>query len=677
MQPIASDQAWQKAEFPARMNHALAFGAAAIMLLPALSWLPRAWTYWAAGDYIAVHSIMEMFAVAVSTLVFGVGWNAPRGEVSRPIVVLAASSLGIGLLDIAHLLSWSGMPNFVTPSSVDKAIDFWLAARFLSAAAVVAVAVWPGARPASMAWRYGCLAGVLAYTTCAYGVILYAPQVLPRMFVPAVGLTPVKIGLEYGIVVAYVITALTIAMRHSTAWTFRSPHFVAAVLTLVASELAFTLYTDASDKYNLIGHVYKVVAYFFLYRGIVVQTVRAPFLARAQAHAQLARQAEIFSTLIENLPVAVSLIDADLRYTAFNQLFLEFFDIPAGKVKLGDPFEAFLRFNAERGEYGPGDVDDLVRQRLAMATSSRPRRFERRRPNGRVIENRRVALPGGGFVTTYIDVTDARRREADLEQARARLEQKTRELATAAKKLHAANAAKSRFLANMSHELRTPLNAIIGFSEMMQAAVFGPLSTRYQDYAHDIYTSGTYLLRLINDILDTSKIELGQLTLHEDDVDLAELGQECERLVADRARDGQVALSMEIEAGLPTIRADRLRLKQILLNLLSNAVKFTQPGGTVTLSIGRKSGADIALVVADTGVGMDPADIPLALQPFHQLDNPLVRRQDGTGLGLPLSKALTELHGGTMEISSEPGVGTIVRVTLPRQRAGGLQASSG
>jgi signal transduction histidine kinase len=337
--------------------------------------------------------------------------------------------------------------------------------------------------------------------------------------------------------------------------------------------------------------------------------------------------------------------------------------------KVGDSFDRFIRHNAERGEYGPGDVEDQVCERVVAAIDPQPHYFERTRPNGHVIEVRRVALPGGGFVTSYIDVTAARSREADLEEARARLEQQTQALIATATKLDAANSAKSRFLANMSHELRTPLNAVIGFSEVLRDAVLGPLSSKYREYARDIHASGTYLLRLINDVLDTSKIEVGQLELHEDDVELAEVARECERLLRDKARDGRVVLEMTLAPDLPLVRADRLRLKQIMLNLLSNAVKFTPPGGRVTLSVSPLSSGGIAMAVADTGIGMRPQEIPLALEPFQQLDNSLARRYEGTGLGLPLTKALVELHGGRLEIESAPGKGTTVHVSLPAARA--------
>ncbi len=398
-----------------------------------------------------------------------------------------------------------------------------------------------------------------------------------------------------------------------------------------------------------------------------------------EAHARLQRQTEIFSTLIEHLPVGVNLVDRDQRFMAFNRLFLDCFDMPPDMLKVGDSFERFIRYNAERGEYGPGDVDTLVRQRIEMALAPRPANFERRRPNGRVIENRRVVLPGGGFVTTYIDVTDARRRESDLEDARARLERQTVELAATEEKLNAANAAKSLFLANMSHELRTPLNAILGFSEIMRDALVGPLPAKYQNYARDIHASGTYLLRLINDVLDTSKIEVGQLRLQEEPIDLAGLLKECERLVADKAAEAGIQLSRALPPDLPALLADRLRIKQIVLNLLSNAIKFTPPAGEVSVAVVRPAGGGLGLCISDTGIGMRPEDIPLALEPFRQLDNSFTRRYEGTGLGLPLAKALVELHGGRLVLESAPQKGTRVTAWLPASRiiepAGGAVAS--
>ncbi len=398
--------------------------------------------------------------------------------------------------------------------------------------------------------------------------------------------------------------------------------------------------------------------------------------AQITADLALAHQTEVFSTLIDNLPLGVGLVDRDFRWMAFNRAFLELFDLAPDSIKVGDPFGKFVRINAMRGEYGAvGDIETEVRRRMAIAKRPEFFQFERTRPGGRTIDHRRVPLSGGGFVTTYIDVSAARRREDDLRDIRARLERQAEELdmaritaEQARESAAAANAAKSRFLANMSHELRTPLNAILGFSEIMSKRLLGPLHGPYQSYAQDIHVSGQYLLRLISDLLDLSKIEVGQMDLREEMVDLPDLANECMRLLLDKAQAGQVTLETRLPETFPLVFADRLRLKQALLNLLSNAVKFTPSGGRIEVT-GRllpEGGAVIS--VADTGIGMKAADIALALEPFRQIDNALTRRTEGTGLGLPLTKALIETHGGSLHIRSEPGRGTQVDLRLPEDR---------
>ena len=254
--------------------------------------------------------------------------------------------------------------------------------------------------------------------------------------------------------------------------------------------------------------------------------------------------------------------------------------------------------------------------------------------------------------TVARDATQRRAIEHELRDARDRAE--------------SANQAKSHFLANMSHELRTPLNAIIGFSEVISAALFGPLDARYRDYAHDIHGSGHHLLRIINDLLDLSKVEAGRFELHEGLVPIETLFETCRRMVSDRAAAADIAL--DIKATDLEVTGDELRLEQVLLNLVANAVKFTQPGGSVRVSAALRAGGEVSISIADTGIGMSAEEIPRALQPFGQIDNSLSRPQGGTGLGLPLAKRLVELHGGALTLESEPGRGTTVICTLPPER---------
>jgi signal transduction histidine kinase len=221
----------------------------------------------------------------------------------------------------------------------------------------------------------------------------------------------------------------------------------------------------------------------------------------------------------------------------------------------------------------------------------------------------------------------------------------------------------------MSHELRTPLNAIIGFSDMVQCDILKlNCPEPYRGYARDIHRSGSHLLKIINDILDMSKIEAGQLTLRDDVVDLETVLHDCRHMTAPHATNANVTVMIEVPSAPILVRADPVRLNQILLNLLSNAIKFTPAVGRVTVLARVQDDGQVAIAVQDTGIGMDQAEVAIALQPFRQVDNALARQYEGTGLGLPLVKALVGLHGGQVRIESAKGVGTTVTVLLPPER---------
>jgi len=233
-----------------------------------------------------------------------------------------------------------------------------------------------------------------------------------------------------------------------------------------------------------------------------------------------------------------------------------------------------------------------------------------------------------------------------------------------------ANRAKTSFLASMSHELRTPLNAIIGFSEIISNEMFGSIDNdAYRNYARDIHDSGLHLLALINDVLDLSKVESGSAELWEEETAIPELVASVTKMLSARAQSKEIRLSTDVANNLPPILADSRKLKQILANLVSNAVKFTPPRGEVLVRASYSDSHGYAIDVRDTGIGMAKDDIPKALSPFQQIDSDLNRKFEGTGLGLPLTKALVALHGGTLDIESEPGEGTTVTVRLPAGRA--------
>jgi len=251
----------------------------------------------------------------------------------------------------------------------------------------------------------------------------------------------------------------------------------------------------------------------------------------------------------------------------------------------------------------------------------------------------------------------------------AELEVANVELAAAKHRAEAASRMKTEFLANVSHELRTPLNSIIGFSEMIDHEVHGPIGNeRYRSYILDIHSSGQHLLGVVNDILDISKIEVGEFELQEDEIDIGDIIESAVRVVHERAARAGLSLTSDIAPSLPQLRGDARRVRQILLNLLSNSVKFTSSGGAVSVQAGRNDDGGLTVSVSDTGIGIAPEDMDKAMMPFGQVDGRLNRQHEGTGIGLPLAKSLTELHDGRLTIKSAVGKGTTVTLAFPARR---------
>ena len=263
-----------------------------------------------------------------------------------------------------------------------------------------------------------------------------------------------------------------------------------------------------------------------------------------------------------------------------------------------------------------------------------------------------------GAVLVYRDITEHRKIEKGLEKAHHELEKLAAELKRAAR-------AKSEFLANMSHELRTPLNSITGFSEVLYDETFGPLNVKQRQYVDNVLTRGKHLLLLINQILDMAKVEAGKMTMALSNLPMKNLLNELSMLIADMVSKKKIGMALEIAEDLPDIEADELKVKEIIYNLLSNAVKFTPEGGKIGMQA-KKAGSEIEIVVWDTGFGIAPENMGKIFEGFFRVDTPYSRVTEGTGLGLPLSKKLVELHGGKFSVESEGlNKGTKVRFTLP------------
>jgi two-component system cell cycle sensor histidine kinase PleC len=375
---------------------------------------------------------------------------------------------------------------------------------------------------------------------------------------------------------------------------------------------------------------------------------------------------------IETIPEAFVLWDADNRLVLCNSNFQELHDLSDEAITVGASYETVLAAGRK----------PIVRNKVVTGGPTIPgaQTFEAQLEDGRWLHISERRTKDGGYVSVGTDITALKTHEEKLIDSERRLiasvadlrvsQQRTAELAEqyAAEKDRAeeANQAKSKFLANMSHELRTPLNAIIGFSEIMQSGMFGPLGAKkYLEYCSDIHGSGQYLLEVINDILDMAKIEAGRIRLDFEDVDLDTMLNEAMRVVSARAQDKQLLLKARIAPDLH-LRADRRAIMQIALNLLSNAVKFTPAGGHVTVRA-RASADCVVLAIADTGIGIAQDALARLGRPFEQVESQLTKSHQGSGLGLAISKSLVELHGGRMSIRSSLGRGTLVVVRLPLQ----------
>ncbi len=510
----------------------------------------------------------------------------------------------------------------------------------------------------------------------------------------------------------------------------------------------------------------------------------------ARLNGRLTQQATVLHTVLDNMDQGISLFDENLESVAFNDRFLQLLEVPPPENQVGVSLECFIRVIAGRLGIDSDKRDEYVQKYLVAAKKFEPIHFVRQKPDGTTIDIRRNPTPGGGFVTTYTDITERMRVENALRISEQQLSEAQRigrighwrylphnhqfecsdafyqiygwnfgkfkpsyaaiteavhpedrermkavrkdagrrktsytaefriihfdgsvrvirgegrpefdesgrlisffgvnqditeqkrteeELLRERTRAELANRAKSEFLANMSHEIRTPLNAIIGFADIMEQRVFGTIGNdRYAEYVTDIHASARHLLELVNDILDISTIEAGELSLSPVALDLGTIFQECTRLVSEQARIAEVMVSTNTASDMVTVYADRRAIRQILLNLLSNAIKFTPPGGNITIGA-EFTDETISIIVRDTGVGIPEEELPKITQPFetgsnnpHTLKkgNPYIR-PEGTGLGLAIVRSLAKLHGGDLDIESSAGEGTCVRVWFPRSR---------
>ena len=411
---------------------------------------------------------------------------------------------------------------------------------------------------------------------------------------------------------------------------------------------------DVEKLLGLVEEAYRAVDRERLHADQSLKSMNDEITANNRHIAEQAQNQ--LAAAVDGISASIALFDEMDRLIVCNRAYRDIHPTLADILRPGVTFEEIVRTNVKRSRFdlGPADAEAWIQKRLEQHRNpGQP--LERRLSDGRWEQVTEEVLKGGGRILIITNISERKRTEGAL--------------VAAMEAAVAASQAKSQFLANMSHELRTPLNAIIGFSEIMEKQLFGPLGDpRYAEYSSDVLASGRHLLEIINDILDMSKIDAGKFEIDEAPMNIAKEIASAVVLVRGRAAEGRIETEVKAADRLPELRADARVVRQILINLLSNAIQFTPAGGRVTVSANLLPDRRLRFSVTDTGIGMAAEDIPKALEPFQQLDVGLDRRHEGTGLGLPLCKRLTELHGGELAIKSAHGVGTTVTVTFPAER---------
>jgi two-component system cell cycle sensor histidine kinase PleC len=393
---------------------------------------------------------------------------------------------------------------------------------------------------------------------------------------------------------------------------------------------------------------------------------------------QTARADARLRDAVEAISEAFVLWDAGNRLVLCNSKFQRLHDLPGTAIVPGTGYAEVM------AEGRPPEVQHQIVREERQDEGART--FEARLEDGRWLQINERRTKDGGYVSVGTDITALKRHEQrlvesekqliatvmDLKQSRQKLEAQTHQLADLAERYldqkaqaESANRAKSEFLANMSHELRTPLNAIIGFAEVMESGIFGTLgSNKYEEYCQDIRMSGQYLLSVINDILDMSRIEAGRVSLTKRPIGVNDSVHRALRLVSEQIRAKKLEVTVDVSPDDVTVPADERGLHQILVNLLQNATKFTGEGGCITVRT-RLAGDAINIYVEDNGIGIPESALHKLGRPFEQVETEFSKSYKGSGLGLAIARSLAELHGGTLRIRSQEGLGTIVLVHLP------------
>jgi len=583
------------------------------------------------ANYLPLHTSLEFVAISVSAMVFGLGWNLRQQTGNASRVILALAFLAVAAIDLVHTLSYMGMPDFVTPSGPEKAINFWLAGRFIAALGLGGL-VFPLDRQWPAAACAAALAAAVAIIALVCWAGLYHADLLPRTFIVGQGLTATKVGAEYLLMALYGLTAVLLSRRGEEAWSASRLWLAAGAWTLALAESFFTLYATVTDLFNLLGHVYKAAAYLMVYRALFVEGVRAPFRALDWERAHL-------KALLTTIPDLVWLKDVEGRYLTCNPMFERFFgakeDAIVGRTDHDFVDAALADFFRQKDlEALAADRPSVNEEWVTFADDGHRALLETIKTPMRDASGVLIGVLG-----IARDITARRQTEDSLESANQHLEQ---------------------FAHVASHDLREPLRTVNSYVALLERRYGGHLDDEGQQFMKYIRDAAQRADRMVLDLL-----EFSQLARSAEPFVAVPMGEVVEAATAALARPrNEAGAEIAVTTELPVVMGSRVELTRLLQHLIGNAIKYRHPERRPNVTIScRRHPEGWLFAVADNGIGIEAAYFDSIFAIFQRLHTR--ERYEGNGIGLAICKKVVEHHNGRIWVESVPDQGSTFLFTLP------------
>lgn len=592
------------------------------------------------ATYLSLHSIAELFSIVVSLSIFSFGWFTYRLSKNNHLLFLGVIFLGVGLLDFVHMLSFPGMPPLITPSTTDKGIQFWLAARLLAAVGFLISAYIPASVGKKPLHSKLLLSAVLLFVIADFIWVNYFPTTVLPFFQPGIGLTPSKVAAEYFLIAIYSAALISYYFRLRKAPNKLLVWFMCGIVVSIFCELAFTLYKSAYDTFNLLGHIYKIVAFFLIFRGVFI-------ISANESYEKLAQSEEEFSTAFLNSPTLMTITSETGEIKEVNDTVCEFFGIKR-KDLIG---KSALQLNLW------GDQKELDRLTAEMSKNGQVRGLEislNTKFGKRYAINSTdyIYLDGKRYLLSVSsDITQRKQAEAALKKS----EQSIKNLSEL----------RARFIQIISHQLRTPLSSIRWNIESLLDGSLGKLTGAQRQFLTLTHDANVAVINRINDLLTTIDIEEKRIAFEKTPVSVESLVNSV--LVEMQQQWGEKNQTIKFhtpEKPLPPIMADQQKMRLVFEKLIENALIFTPAKGKIDLSIAAKD-SKIRFEVSDAGIGIPKAEQTDVFKTFFRASNAFLVEPNASGVGLSIAKHFVEEQGGTIGFRSEEGSGSTFWIEMP------------